>query len=35
MLLSTLAVPIVIYGIMPRLQRVRSRLIIRRAYSRN
>ncbi len=35
LLLSTLAVPIVIYGIMPRLQRARSRLIIRRAHSRN
>lgn len=31
LLLTTLAVPIVIYGIMPRLHRVRSRLMARRA----
>ncbi len=35
LLLSTLAVPIVSYGIMPRLQRARSRLILRRAHARN
>lgn len=31
LLLTTLAVPIVIYGITPRLHRVRSRLMARRA----
>ena len=29
--LATVAVPIVIYGVMPRLHRVRARLITRRA----
>ena len=29
--LATVAVPIVIYGLMPRLHRVRTRLLLRRA----
>ena len=29
--LATIAVPIVIYGVMPRLHRVRARLVARRA----
>lgn len=31
LVLATIAVPIVIYGIMPRLHRVRARLLTRRA----
>lgn len=31
LVLATIAVPIVIYGIMPRLHRVRARLLARRA----
>ena len=30
-ILATIAVPIVIYGLMPRLQRLRARLLTRRA----
>jgi antibiotic biosynthesis monooxygenase (ABM) superfamily enzyme len=30
-ILATSAVPIVIYGVMPRLHRIRARLLIRRA----
>jgi antibiotic biosynthesis monooxygenase (ABM) superfamily enzyme len=30
-ILATVAVPIVIYGLMPRLHRIRARIIVRRA----
>ena len=33
LVLTTVAVPIVIYGIMPRLHRIRARLVTRRAHS--